>query len=364
MLAATALAVVISAKSPSSSSASCLISQYFDTDADECVNYKNQGDKADTDYDQAIDTGITAWMIAASALVMIMTPGVAFFYAGLAGEEMASNTMMMSFVSMALVTVQFWAFGCSATFGSHGVFGWSGYNNVGETPSGTYGTGIPHIVFAFFQTMLAAITPAELSGGFVGRMKFGTYLLFVLLWTSIVYDPLARWIWPMKLDNSWDLTALGWEGSMGALDFGGGTVIHVSGGFGALAAALMVGKRYNHGEPVKPHNVPLVMIAYTFLWFGWFGFNGGSGGAADGIAATAAINSFGRFFGIFDMSASRVQRLAESRSMRCSQWSRCWYGNDHSRLWIRSPVGIIDLWCCRCYHGFRRCKAQKPFALR
>ncbi|KAJ8530373.1 hypothetical protein ON010_g14539 [Phytophthora cinnamomi] len=293
LLAATALAVVISAKSPSSSSASCLISQYFDTDADECVNYKNQGDKADTDYDQAIDTGITAWMIAASALVMIMTPGVAFFYAGLAGEEMASNTMMMSFVSMALVTVQFWAFGCSATFGSHGVFGWSGYNNVGETPSGTYGTGIPHIVFAFFQTMLAAITPAELSGGFVGRMKFGTYLLFVLLWTSIVYDPLARWIWPMKLDNSWDLTALGWEGSMGALDFGGGTVIHVSGGFGALAAALMVGKRYNHGEPVKPHNVPLVMIAYTFLWFGWFGFNGGSGGAADEYSVSQSLDPCG-----------------------------------------------------------------------
>ncbi|GMF25997.1 unnamed protein product [Phytophthora lilii] len=192
---------------------------------------------------------------------------------------------------MALVTVQFWAFGYSATFGSHGVFGWSAYNNVGETPSATYGTAIPHIVFAFFQTMFAAITPAELSGRIVGRIKFGTYLLFVVLWTSIVYDPLARWIWSMKLDDAWALTALGWEGSMGALDFGGGTVIHVSGGFGALAAALMVGKRYNHGEPVKPHNVPLVMIGCTFFWFGWFGFNGGSGGAADGIAATAAINT-------------------------------------------------------------------------
>ncbi|KAL4137860.1 hypothetical protein PRIC2_001370 [Phytophthora ramorum] len=282
---------MISAQSGSGSSASCLISQYLDTDMGECVDYKNQGEKAGTDYDQTLDTGNTAWMITASALVMIMTPGVAFFYAGLAGEEMASNTMMMSFVSMALVTVQFWAFGYSATFGSHGVFGWSAYNNVGETPSGTYGTGIPHIVFAFFQTMFAAITPAELSGGIVGRMKFGTYLIFIFLWTSIVYDPLARWIWSMKLDDSWALSALGWEGDMGALDFGGGTVIHVSGGFGALAAALMVGKRYNHGDPVKPHNVPLVMIGCTFLWFGWFGFNGGSGGAADGIAATAAINT-------------------------------------------------------------------------
>ncbi|KAL4176460.1 hypothetical protein KRP22_001402 [Phytophthora ramorum] len=291
LLTAAALSAMISAQSGSGSSASCLISQYLDTDMGECVDYKNQGEKAGTDYDQTLDTGNTAWMITASALVMIMTPGVAFFYAGLAGEEMASNTMMMSFVSMALVTVQFWAFGYSATFGSHGVFGWSAYNNVGETPSGTYGTGIPHIVFAFFQTMFAAITPAELSGGIVGRMKFGTYLIFIFLWTSIVYDPLARWIWSMKLDDSWALSALGWEGDMGALDFGGGTVIHVSGGFGALAAALMVGKRYNHGDPVKPHNVPLVMIGCTFLWFGWFGFNGGSGGAADGIAATAAINT-------------------------------------------------------------------------
>jgi Amt family ammonium transporter len=291
LLAAAAVAAIVSAQDGSGSTVTCEDSQYLDSTTNVCVNYSSRGAKAAADYGQALDTGNTAWMIAASALVMLMTPGVAFFYAGLAGEEMASNTMMMSFVSMALVTVQFWAFGYSATFGNQGVFGWSGYNNVGETPSGTYGTGIPHIVFAFFQTMFAAITPAELSGGIVGRMKFGTYLLFVVLWTSIIYDPLARWIWSMKLDDSWALAALGWEGDMGALDFGGGTVIHVSGGFGALAAALMVGKRYNHGDAVKPHNVPLVMIGTAFLWFGWFGFNGGSGGAADGIAATAAINT-------------------------------------------------------------------------
>ncbi|KAG6579862.1 Ammonium Transporter (Amt) Family [Phytophthora cinnamomi] len=288
---ATLVASVAAQSSGSGSSTSCLISQYLDSVTGECVDYKNQGEKAGADYDQAIDSGNTAWMMMASALVMIMTPGVAFFYAGLAGEEMASNTIMMSFVSMAMVTIQFWAFGYSAAFGSHGLFGWAGYNHVGETPSGTYGTGIPHIVYAFFQTQFAAITPAELSGGIVGRMKFGTYLIFIFLWTSIVYEPLVYWIWSQKLDDTWNITPRGWEGSMGALDFGGGTVIHVSGGFGALAAALMVGKRYNHGEPVKPHNVPLVMIGCTFLWFGWFGFNGGSGGAADGIGATAAINT-------------------------------------------------------------------------
>ncbi|KAE9010445.1 hypothetical protein PF011_g9825 [Phytophthora fragariae] len=135
------------------------------------------------------------------------------------------------------------------------------------------------------------ITPALLSGGIVGRMKFGTFVLFVLLWTSMVYDPLARWMWALKLDENWEITALGWEGKMGSLDFAGGTVIHVSSGFGALVAAIVVGKRYNHGEPVKPHNVPLVMIGATLLWFGWFGFNTGSEGAADGIAAIAAINT-------------------------------------------------------------------------
>ncbi|CAH0482282.1 unnamed protein product [Peronospora belbahrii] len=281
----------ILAQSASRSTVTCLISQHLDTTTGECVAYANRGEKAATDYGNVIDSGNTAWMITASALVMIMTPGVAFFYAGLAGEEMASNTIMMSFVSMALVSIQFWAFGYSVAFGSNGVFGWTGFNNVGQVPSGTYSTEIPHILYAFFQTQFAMISPALLSGGIVGRMKYGSFLLFIFLWTSLVYDPLANWMWSLKLDGSWEITAMGWEGKMGSLDFAGGTVIHISSGFGALAAALMVGKRYNHEEPVKPHNVPLVMIGLTLLWFGWFGFNAGSQGAADGIAATAAINT-------------------------------------------------------------------------
>ncbi|KAI9997911.1 hypothetical protein PInf_002168 [Phytophthora infestans] len=272
LFASLSLLIAPAVAQSGSGAVTCLVSQYLNTDTSECVNYENQGVKASTDFDTAVDSGNTAWMLASGALVMIMTPGVAFFYAGLAGEDMASNTMMMSFVSMALVSIQFWAFGYSAAFSSHGIFGWAGYNNVREVPSGTYGTGIPHILFAFFQTQFATLTPALLSGGIVGRMKFGSYLLFILLWTSLVYDPLARWMWSMKLDGSWEITAMGWEGKMGSLDFAGGT-------------------RYNHGDPVKPHNVPLVMIGATLLWFGWFGFNGGSSGAADGIAATAAINT-------------------------------------------------------------------------
>lgn len=269
----------------------CTVSQYLDADNNVCVDFPRPGAKASQDLSATLNSGNTAWMLTSSALVMIMTPGVAFFYAGLAGEEMASNTIMMSFVSIAMVSIQFFVFGYSVCFGSDGLFQWSGYNDVTGIPSGTYGGQIPHILFALFQTQFAMITPALLSGGIVGRMKFGSFVLFTLLWTSLVYDPLARWMWALQLDSDYALGALGWEGKMGSLDFAGGTVIHVSSGFGALVAAIVVGKRYNHGEEVKPHNVPLVMIGATLLWFGWFGFNAGSSGAADSIAAIAAINT-------------------------------------------------------------------------
>ncbi|TDH70565.1 hypothetical protein CCR75_001157 [Bremia lactucae] len=287
IVALSALAAV----SAQSTTGTCNVSQYLDASSNQCVNYTSRGEKAGNAYDTVLDSGNTAWMLMSSALVMLMTPGVAFFYAGLAGEDMASNTMMMSFMSMALVSIQFFAFGYSASFSSDGIFAWAGYNNIRAIPSGTYGSNIPHILFAFFQTQFATITPALISGGIVGRMKFGSYVVFILLWTSIVYDPLARWMWSLKLDNNWGITAMGWEGKMGTLDFAGGTVIHVSSGFGALVAAIVVGKRYNHNEATKPHNIPLVMIGATLLWFGWFGFNAGSQGAADGIAAIAAINT-------------------------------------------------------------------------
>ncbi|CEG43247.1 ammonium transporter family [Plasmopara halstedii] len=238
----SSLACIVETQSDFSSNATCLPSQYTDKITGDCVNYKGRGEKAETDYDKAVNSGNTAWMLMASALVMIMTPGVAFFYAGLAGGEIASNTIMMSFVSMALVSIQFWAFGYSVSFGSNGMFEWAAYNNVGKTPSGTYGTEIPHILFAFFQTQFAMISPALLSGGIVGRMKYGTFLLFIFLWTSLVYNPLAHWMWSLKVDDSWAITNMGWEGKMGSIDFAGGTVIHISSGFGALAAALMVGK--------------------------------------------------------------------------------------------------------------------------
>ena len=283
--------LAVSAQNTFRSTTICDISQYLDSNTNKCVTYSSRGEKARSAHDIPINSGNTAWMLMSSALVMLMTPGIAFFYAGLAGEEMASNTMMMAFVSMAIVSIQFWAFGYSVCFSSDGLFAWAGYNNVGAGASGVYGGKIPHILFAFFQTQIAVVTPALLSGGIVGRMKFGTFVLFVLLWSSLVYDPLAHWMWSRELNENWEVTPMGWEGKMGSLDFAGGTVVHVSSGFGALVAAILVGKRYNHGDPVKPHNVPLVMIGATLLWFGWFGFNAGSQGAADGIAATAIINT-------------------------------------------------------------------------
>jgi Amt family ammonium transporter len=266
-------------------------SQYLDAEKNECIDFTSTKQKASTDFSAELNSGNTAWLLASSAFVMIMTPGVAFFYAGLAGEEMASNTIMMSFVSMAAVSIQFFAFGYSVAFSPNGLFAWAGYNDVTGVPGGVYGVKIPAILFALFQTQFAMITPALLSGGIVGRMKFGTFIVFCLLWTTFVYGPLAHWMWSYQLDDDYSLAPLGWEAKMGSIDFAGGTVIHVSSGFGALVAAIVVGKRYNHGEPVKPHNVPLTMIGCTLLWFGWFGFNGGSAAAADGVASVAAMNT-------------------------------------------------------------------------
>ncbi|DAZ99249.1 TPA: hypothetical protein N0F65_008116, partial [Lagenidium giganteum] len=268
----------------------CTSVQYYDIVTKACVNYSSPQAKAAADLDARVDTGNTAWILTSSALVMVMTPGVAFFYAGLAGDSMASNTIMMAFVSMAVVSIQFFAFGYSVCF-SEGLFQWTAFNAIGSAVSGVYGSKIPAMLHALYQTQFAMITPALRSGGIVGRMKFGTFILFTILWSSIVYTPLARWMWSSYLNSDYELGPYGWEAKMGSLDFAGGTVIHISSGFGALVAAIVVGKRYNHGESVRPHNVPLVMIGATLLWFGWFGFNAGSSGAADGIAAIAAINT-------------------------------------------------------------------------
>ena len=228
--------------------------------------------------------GDTAWVLVASALVMLMIPGLAFFYGGLVRGKSSLNTLMMSVAALGIVSLQWVLFGYSLAFapGSPvlGGLAWLGFAGVGATPNATYAPTIPHLAFAAFQTMFAAITIALVSGAVVERVKFRAYLVLVLLWTTLVYDPLAHWVWA---DG-------GWLHALGALDFAGGTVVHISAGTSALVAALMLGPRRDFGRaPLLPHNVPFTVLGAGLLWFGWFGFNAGSALAASGLAASAFV---------------------------------------------------------------------------
>ncbi|MQF95716.1 MAG: ammonium transporter [SAR202 cluster bacterium] len=232
-----------------------------------------------------MNTGDTAWILAASALVLLMTPGVAFFYGGLVRRKNIVSTVMYSFVSMGLVGIVWVLWGYSLAFGPDiggfvGNLEWFGLENVSADEPGPYADNIPHQAFMIFQAMFAIITPALVTGAFAERMKFGALCLFIVLWVTIVYAPLAHWVW-----------GGGWIGTeVGALDFAGGTVVHISAGVGALAAALVIGRRIGFLEqPMGPANVPMVILGAGLLWFGWFGFNAGSALAADGVATNAFV---------------------------------------------------------------------------
>ena len=233
-----------------------------------------------------LNAGDTAWVLVSSALVLMMTaPGLALFYGGLVRRKNVLATLMHSFILLALISVQWVLWGYSLAFGPDigGLVGsgaYVGLMGVGGEP-GPYAKTIPHLAYMIFQGMFAAITPALITGTFAERMKFAPFLVFGLLWATLVYDPLAHWVW-----------GGGWMQAMGALDFAGGTVVHISSGVSALVCALVVGKR--HGFPTEqmpPHNLPLVVTGAALLWVGWFGFNAGSALAADGIAATAFVTT-------------------------------------------------------------------------
>jgi len=232
-----------------------------------------------------IDTGDTTWMLVSTALVMLMTPGLALFYGGMVRQKNVLGTIMQSFVALGVVTVQWVLIGYSLSFGPDikGVIGslqWAGLNGVGLTPNPDYAATIPHQAFMMFQMMFAIITPALISGAFAERFKFSTYLVFVLLWSTFVYAPLAHWVWGVG----------GWLRSLGALDFAGGLVVHISSGVSALAAAIIIGKRKGHGhEHMPPHNLTMTLLGATLLWFGWFGFNGGSALASGALATSAFL---------------------------------------------------------------------------
>ncbi len=228
-----------------------------------------------------MDSGHTAWMLSASALVFFMTPGLAFFYGGLVRAKSLVNTIMLSFMTIGVVSIVWTLWGYSLAYGNGelienfiGDFSLLGLDGVammsGEEDA------ISPLYDVLFQMMFAIITPALITGAFVERFKFSTYLIFTVIWITIVYAPVAHWVW-----------GGGWIGDAGALDFAGGTVIHINAGAAAVAAALLVGKRANPG--LQPNNVPFVVLGASILWFGWFGFNGGSALAADDFAVNAML---------------------------------------------------------------------------
>ncbi len=242
-----------------------------------------------------MDSGDNAWILASSALVLLMTPGLAFFYSGLAGRSNALATIMHSFIIIALISVVWVLWGYTIAFGPDvgsivGGFDYFGLRGVGMD-TGPYSDTLPHETFMAFQMMFAIITPALITGAMVGRIRFKSFLIFIVLWSTIVYSPLAHWVW----GGGWlgDLSVLGIGGLKGsAMDFAGGTVVHISSGVSALAAALVLGRRSNYGrEPELPHNIPFVVLGASILWFGWFGFNAGSALAADGAAANAFVTT-------------------------------------------------------------------------
>jgi Amt family ammonium transporter len=233
----------------------------------------------------AINSGDTAWLLVATALVLLMTPGLAFFYAGMVRSKNAVSTLFQNMISLAVVGVLWIAIGFSLAF-SGDVGGFIGttaaamLQGVGQAPDGT--STIPYLLFMAFQMMFAIITPALMTGAFAERVKFKAWLLILVLWSLAVYAPVAHWLWSPS----------GWLAASGALDFAGGFVVHMTAGYSALIAAIMLGKRRDFGQTVKPHNIGMIVLGTGLLWFGWFGFNAGSALGANGVAVQAFVTTF------------------------------------------------------------------------
>ena len=232
-----------------------------------------------------VDSGDTAWLLISAALVMLMTPGLALFYGGMVRSKNVLGTIMQSFIALGVITIQWAFYGYSLAFGPDighiiGSLDWAGLRGVGLNPFPEYAATVPHQTFMIYQMMFAVITPALITGAFAERFKFKTYLAFLILWSTFVYDPLAHWVWGTG----------GWIRNLGGLDFAGGLVVHISSGVAALAASLVVGKRKGYdAEPMPPHNLTMTLLGAGILWFGWFGFNGGSAVASGSLATSAFV---------------------------------------------------------------------------
>ncbi len=234
-----------------------------------------------------VNSGDTAWVLIATTLVLMMTPALAFFYGGMVRKKNVLSTLNLSFIVIAVVSIEWVLYGYTIAFGPSigGLFGgpaYIGFNGVGNVPNPTYAATIPHIVFAAYQMMFAVITPALITGAFVERVRFKTFLVFIILWSTFVYGPVAHWVWGEG----------GLFHSLGVLDFAGGTVVHVTAGFSALTFAYVIGERKGYpSSSMEPSNIPFTVLGAGLLWAGWFGFNGGSALAANGYAANAIVTS-------------------------------------------------------------------------
>jgi Amt family ammonium transporter len=235
-----------------------------------------------------ISAGDTAWVLVSAALVMLMTPGLALFYGGLVRRKNVLSTIMHSFFILGLVSVTWVLWGYTLAFGPDtglGIIGgldWLALEGVTGEPSSVYASSIPHLAFMAFQMMFAIITPALITGSFAERKRFKAFVLFAVAWSTLVYAPIAHWVWSPD----------GWLFALGVLDFAGGTVVHLSSGVAALVAALFIGRRMGLAEPAtEPHDVPMTVLGAGLLWFGWFGFNAGSALGANGLAATAFVTT-------------------------------------------------------------------------
>ena len=230
-----------------------------------------------------INSGDTAFVLFSAALVLLMTPGLAFFYGGMVRRKNVLGVLMQCFIIMCVLSLQWVLFGYSLAFSPGNSFigslDWIGLKSVGLEPYADYAATIPHQAFMIFQAMFAVITPALIIGAFAERMKFSAFLLVTILWATFVYDPIAHMVWGVG----------GWMRNFGALDFAGGTVVHINAGVAALVSAVFLGKRLNVGHAVPPHNLPFTVLGAGLLWFGWFGFNAGSALGANGIAVNAFV---------------------------------------------------------------------------
>jgi Amt family ammonium transporter len=258
----------------------------------------------------AINGADTAWVLVSTALVMLMTPALGLFYGGMVRGKNVLSTIMHSFFILALISVQWILWGYSLAFGPDkgGVIGgleWLGLNGVGLEPNPDYAATIPHQAFMIFQMTFAVITPALISGAFAERKRFKSFVVFTLLWATLVYAPVAHWVWGVG----------GWIRALGALDFAGGTVVHIISGISALVCALVLGKRVGYGtEPMQPHNVTMTVLGTALLWFGWFGFNAGSalGSGTLAVSAFVATNTAAAMAALTWMTASWIRHKQPS----------------------------------------------------